>query len=162
MVNRDVIHGQLSTERLSSLGNKLWPSISVRRPLYGGLGRRIGKSAGLVVWPGKHPSGQPIINNTYLPETVTTVIELKERAERYGCAAELNDGLGWLKKCLSVLHEGRTLQSGGDPAGSSSVQHHWNRQSHRTMPLLGGHLFPRRCFPMAMQQRFTPLPIATP
>ena len=71
-------------------------------PLYGGLGRRIGKSAGLVVWPGKHPSSQPIINNTYLPETVTTVIELKERAERYGCAAELNDGLGWLKKCLSV------------------------------------------------------------
>ena len=97
----DVIHGQLS-RAIVKFRQQTVAQYFGETPLYGGLGRRIGKSAGLVVWPGKHPSGQPIINNTYLPETVTTVIELKERAERYGCAAELNDGLGWLKKCLSV------------------------------------------------------------
>ena len=98
----DVVHGQLSRATVKFRQQTVAQYFG-ETPLYGGSGLRTGKSAGLVVWPGKHPSGQPIINNTYLPETVTTVTELKERAERYGCAAELNDGLGWLKKCFSVL-----------------------------------------------------------
>ena len=55
----------------------------------------------LVVWPGKLPSGKLIINDTYLPETVTDVNSLKKRAELYGCFRELNNSLHWLKQCLS-------------------------------------------------------------
>ena len=60
-----------------------------------------GKSLALVVWPGKHPSGKPIVNETYLPETVESVDGLKERAALYGCRNELNAGLNWLRTCMS-------------------------------------------------------------
>lgn len=60
-----------------------------------------GKSLALVVWPGRHPSGEQIICDTYLPETVDNVDSLRERAEFYGCANELGAGLKWLDKCLS-------------------------------------------------------------
>ena len=60
-----------------------------------------GKSLALVVWPGKHPSGKPIVNETYLPETVESVDGLKERAALYGCRNELDAGLNWLRTCLS-------------------------------------------------------------
>ena len=98
---REALHGQVSTETVK-LRQQTVPQYFREGPLYGGSGLRGGISVALVVWPGKHPSGQPIINATYLPETVTTVAELKKRAELYGCAAELKDGLGWLRKCLSV------------------------------------------------------------
>ena len=60
-----------------------------------------GRSLALVVWPGKTPSGQAIINDKYLPETVTNIAELKERATLYGCGTELNDDLDWFRKCLA-------------------------------------------------------------
>ena len=60
-----------------------------------------GSSLALVVWPGKHPSGEPIINDTYLPETVQDVNRLRERAALYGCRSELDAGLNWLRTCLS-------------------------------------------------------------
>ena len=60
-----------------------------------------GKSLALVVWPGKHPSGKLIVNETYLPETVNSVDGLKERAALYGCRTELDAGLNWLRTCLS-------------------------------------------------------------
>ena len=60
-----------------------------------------GKSLALVVWPGKHPSGKLIVNETYLPETVDSVDGLKERAALYGCRHELDAGLNWLRTCLS-------------------------------------------------------------
>ncbi len=44
-----------------------------------------GKSLALVVWPGKHPSGKPIVSDTYLPETVDSADGLEERAAHYGC-----------------------------------------------------------------------------
>lgn len=62
---------------------------------------RRGRSLALVVWPGKLPSGKLIISDVYLPETVVTIGDLKQRAELYGCARELETGLNWLKRCVS-------------------------------------------------------------
>ena len=60
-----------------------------------------GKSLALVVWPGKQPSGKPIVNETYLPGTVESVDGLKKRAALYGCRKELDASLNWLRTCLS-------------------------------------------------------------
>ena len=96
----DAIHGQLSTET-AKVRQQTVPQLFGETRLQGSPLRE-GKSIGLVVWPGKRPSGQMIVNDNYLPETVTTVTELKERAQLYGCGTELNDGLAWLRKSLSV------------------------------------------------------------
>ena len=69
--------------------------------LHGDAALRWGASLALVVWPGKHPSGQSIVSDSYFPETVDDVGGLKERAGMYGCRAELGTGLRWLEKCLS-------------------------------------------------------------
>lgn len=61
-----------------------------------------GNSLALVVWPGKHPSGEPVINDTYLPETVQDVDGLRQRAALYGCRKELDAGLNWLRTCMSA------------------------------------------------------------
>lgn len=44
-----------------------------------------GLSLGLIVWPGKKPNGSAVVCNQYLPETVSSVKELYERADLYGC-----------------------------------------------------------------------------
>lgn len=62
---------------------------------------RRGRSLALVVWPGKLPSGKLIISDVYLPETVITIGDLKQRAKLYGCAHELQTALNWLKRCVS-------------------------------------------------------------
>jgi hypothetical protein len=62
-----------------------------------------GRSVGLVVWPGKLPSGAPFVASDYEPETVTTLGSLFERAQRYGCEHELRGGLTWLGKCVAKL-----------------------------------------------------------
>ncbi len=96
----EFVHGQILADA-ARLNPKLVPGIfgeallDRNSHLYGG------KSLALVVWPGKRPSGGLIINDTYLPETVSKVDDLKKRAKLYGCARELDDGLSWLKACLS-------------------------------------------------------------
>ena len=98
------VHGQISasTVRLTpkSVPN-LFREMSVHRdsPL------RHGKSLALAVWPGKHPSGELIVNNVYLPETVRDVDDLKKRAALYNCAKELDTALGLLKQRVSVYRE---------------------------------------------------------
>ena len=62
---------------------------------------RIGHSLAIVVWPGRHPSGDLIIAGRYQPETVTDLGKLTARATDYGCARPLQDALNWLKTCLS-------------------------------------------------------------
>ena len=69
----------------------------------------LGKSLALVIWPGKHPSGEPIVCGIYLPEKVKEFDDLKERAEFYGCADEMNEGLKWLKKCLFGFRDTRSF-----------------------------------------------------
>ena len=60
-----------------------------------------GRSLAMVVWPGKYPSGEPIVNDTYLPETVEDVGGLREQAALYGCRKDLDAGLKWLRTCMS-------------------------------------------------------------
>ncbi len=49
-----------------------------------------GVSAGLLIWSPEVEAGKPRIIDTYLPETVTNVGELIERAALYGCSSPLN------------------------------------------------------------------------
>ena len=100
VANSSAVHGRIVSV-----------TVPVNRKTIGGLfgegeiGRepplRRGKSLALVVWPGKYPSGKPIVNETYLPETVQSVDGLKERAALYGCRKELDAGLNWLRTCFS-------------------------------------------------------------
>ena len=100
----DVVHGQVLAET-AKFRQQTVRQFLAERPWYAVASLHSGKSVALVVWPGKRPSGQPIINDTYLPETATTVTELKERAKLYGCATQLEDGLRWLGQCVSVLQK---------------------------------------------------------
>ena len=63
------------------------------------------RSLALIVWPGKYPSGKLIVAESYVPETVINVHDLKKRARLYGCLTELDYGLNWLKRCLSGHQE---------------------------------------------------------
>lgn len=58
----------------------------------------IGSGLSLLVWPGSRVE-DPIVSSFYLPETVDTVGDLLDRADLYGCRAELVAG-------LSVLRDG--------------------------------------------------------
>jgi|TARA_A100000171_G_scaffold33490_1_gene31906 hypothetical protein len=60
----------------------------------------LGKSLALIVWPGKQPSGQPIICDRYVPETITDLLGLKKKARAFGCLKEFNDGLKRLAQCV--------------------------------------------------------------
>jgi hypothetical protein len=62
-----------------------------------------GTSVGLIVWPGKMPSGVTFIAGDYRPETVTTIAALRERAVLYGCEEPLRTGLDWLRQCVAKL-----------------------------------------------------------
>lgn len=94
-----VIHGHISGVS-PKLNTDAVPKLFGETPTAADTVRR-GRSLGLVVWPGKLPSGKLVISDVYLPETVTTIAELKQRAELYGCARELDTALNWLKRCLS-------------------------------------------------------------
>ena len=73
--------------------------------LNGNSGLRRGASLALVAWPGKLPSGEDIVTDSYFPETVETIDGLKERAASYGCRGEVDAGLRWLRRCLSTWAE---------------------------------------------------------
>ncbi len=97
----EFIHGQISV-------NTLKVNRAAVANLFGeGQGDRTsclshGKSLALVVRPDK---GEQAICDIYLPETVSSVDDLKERAAQYGCANGLNAGLNWLKQCLSKYRQ---------------------------------------------------------
>ncbi len=59
-----------------------------------------GLSLGLVVWPGQHANGEPVVCDEYQPETVSNVKELFERAKLYGCENALDQKLKWLRQKL--------------------------------------------------------------
>ena len=62
-------------------------------------GHPSGTSVAILVWPGKGPSGAPLIADRYLPETVSELQGLIARAGEYGCERELRDALGRLREC---------------------------------------------------------------
>ncbi len=95
-----VVHGQIARAKVP-VNRKTVAGQFGEVEIGGDLKLRRGKSLALVVWPGKHPSGKPIVNDTYLPETVESVDGLKERAALYGCRQELDAGLNRLRTCFS-------------------------------------------------------------
>lgn len=56
----------------------------------------INHSVGLLLWPGKNKDGSLFISDRYLPETITTVAELRERATELGVGKELAQRLKFL------------------------------------------------------------------
>jgi hypothetical protein len=59
---------------------------------------RTGSGIALVAWSGKRPNGSPFAADRYMPETVSTVDGLLERAQLLGCRE-------YLKPMLSLLQE---------------------------------------------------------
>lgn len=100
----DFVHGQISASTIR-LTPKSVPNLFGEMSVHRDASLRHGKSLALAVWPGKHPSGEPIVNDAYLPETVRDVDDLKKRAALYSCAKELDTALGLLKRRLSVYPE---------------------------------------------------------
>ena len=94
------VHGQILPVT-AYINPKTMSKLFGEGPVEGTAQLRCGRSVAMVVWPGKHPSGELIVNDSYLPETVGNLAELKERAALYGCKNELNSGLNLLKRCLS-------------------------------------------------------------
>ena len=65
-----------------------------------------GNSVVAVIWPDKKPDGVPFVSGTYLPESVTTLSELKARAIELGCGR----GLTAFIKNLERAFQGLVLQ----------------------------------------------------
>lgn len=93
------VHAQVSRRRVT-VNPKMVPRIFTEEEIGHGAGPRCGRSVALIAWPGKQPSGEPIVCGSYFPETVGDVTDLKSRAALYGCARELNDALSWLGRSL--------------------------------------------------------------
>ena len=70
-----------------------------REAVQAGLWR--GTSIGLVVWPRDAPE-EPFVVDRYQPETVSTVGELRDRADIYGCRAELDAVLNQIAVALDA------------------------------------------------------------
>lgn len=62
-----------------------------------------GETISIICWPGKTPAGDPVVCGEYIPETVTNIGDLLERADAYGCGRALRDKLCWLRKCAKDL-----------------------------------------------------------
>ncbi|MEO0911102.1 MAG: hypothetical protein AAFX96_12450, partial [Pseudomonadota bacterium] len=58
----------------------------------------LGQSVTCLIWPGTSASGKPIISSTYSPETVTTIGELKEKADNLSCLESLENFLNSLER----------------------------------------------------------------
>lgn len=92
------VHGRISSS-VPKVNHNEVPKIFREEPLDQQL--CCNKSLALIVWPGKYSSGKLIVADSYFPETVNNVDDLKRRAKLYGCLNELENGLKWLKRCLS-------------------------------------------------------------
>ena len=69
--------------------------------LFVGTGSGLRKSLALVVWPSPDAVGELVTCDTYRPETVTTLGDLKKRADEYGCGREFDNAMTQLKLALS-------------------------------------------------------------
>lgn len=64
-----------------------------------------GTSVGLIAWAPDVSPGQPFLADSYLPETVTTIHDLRDRANSYGCGPQLEPKLD----LLALLADGGKL-----------------------------------------------------
>lgn len=94
------VHGLLSKD-VAKLNPNSAAEFFAETDMDGNEQFRFGKALAMLVWPRKRPSGELIVCDTYLPETVDNVEHLKKRAKIYGCANQLGTGLRWLNKCLA-------------------------------------------------------------
>ena len=93
------IHGQVVNE-VVKVNSATVGQVFGETGLNGDAQLRRGASLALVAWPGKHPSGEEIVTDTYSSEMVENVDGLKERATMYGCGSMIDDGLLRLGMCL--------------------------------------------------------------
>lgn len=95
----DSLHGEI-IDKPTPLNRGAAKDLFKERP-FGSDGRlSLGVGLALVVWPGKMPSGEPIVCAKYAPENVTDLASLKARATFYGCGRELADCLAHLQTCV--------------------------------------------------------------
>ena len=66
-------------------------------------GNATGKTITAIVWPGKTPDGQPIISDTFFPETVHSLADLRVRAAEMGSDTHLNAFLTRLEQSWGRL-----------------------------------------------------------
>ena len=83
------LHGQVSADRFALNKATIKDAVKERAS---GEEYRSGRSLALVVWPGKEPSGKPVICETYVPDTVQNLRDLKAKASTFGCLKELTLG----------------------------------------------------------------------
>lgn len=93
-------YGEISSETLK-LNPKTIGKLFRETDLAGRDDAAPGRSVGIVVWPGKDPSGRQVVADVYRPETVVDIGSLKERAAAYGCVEPLNQAFSWLEQCLA-------------------------------------------------------------
>ena len=95
----EFVHAHVSSKRVI-LSHKAIADVFAEVEIQRETRLHAGRSVVLTVWPGKQPSGKLIVCDSYLPETVNDIAELKRRASLYGCAREFNEGLNRLRRCL--------------------------------------------------------------
>lgn len=97
---RSIVRGEISATPANLRFDQARAAIVPERAT-GDSGRMsVGRSVALVVWPGRLPSGEPFVVDTYKPETVTDIEGLVARAREYGCAEALQHALSWLEGCV--------------------------------------------------------------
>ena len=102
-VKRPVFLHGIIRDQTVHLDRSAVPLVFEETPIGDAQQLRRGRSLALVVWPVRQHSSEDLpISDTYMPETVTDLSDLRERAQLYGCGAGLNNGLSWLQTCLSA------------------------------------------------------------
>ncbi|MDT0618303.1 Mov34/MPN/PAD-1 family protein [Salinisphaera sp. P385] len=95
-----MLHVSAERTRLKRADNDLF----ITRP---GAESTLGSTVCCVVWPDKLPSGEQFIADTYLPETVTTLGALQNRANELRCGQNLRGML----EALERYFRGRALET---------------------------------------------------
>ena len=67
-------------------------------------GNAIGQTVTAIVWPGRHPDGREIISDTFFPETVHSLADLRARAVAMGSGAHLENFLDRFDHSLRRQH----------------------------------------------------------
>jgi hypothetical protein len=91
-----IFHGEVGREPLKVSGKRVADLFNERH--FPHLDSALGRSLAIFVWPGKRPSGELIVADQYLPETVTNFGSLMQRASGYDCATPLRNALDWLQR----------------------------------------------------------------
>jgi hypothetical protein len=98
------VHGEVKATT-PKLNPKTLPSLFLERAWRSSGGIAHGRSVALLVWPGKQPSGELVITDRYMPETVSDVDGLYARAAFYGCDGPFKEALSWLQRCIGNYSE---------------------------------------------------------